>query len=232
MPTKVSQYIPWRLMHWLLRRQPRAYQFLTYGVSNVNTQEHWNEAWARHGEAGFRATAEIQEIRTEILKVVPRGASVLDVGCGVGEIMTLLRDANACKCSGVDIAPSAVAAVVSKGMHAERGALPAIPYADRSFDAIVCTETLEHVTDVQGSLQSIRRVLKPGGILVLSVPDGSVDEEDSHVHRFTQQKLSHLLKLHRFSLDSIDLIRTADVSPSLIVKARRPFEENNVPHSA
>jgi len=45
-----------------------------------------------------------------------------------------------------------------------------LPFADHSFDKIICSEVLEHIDDYTGVLQEIKRVLKPNGILAISVP--------------------------------------------------------------
>jgi ubiquinone/menaquinone biosynthesis C-methylase UbiE len=141
----------------------------------------------------------------------------LDVGCGVGEIMTLLRDRNSCDCSGLDIAPSAVAAVLAKGMTAKTASLPSIPYPDATFGAVVNTETLEHVTDAKGILREMQRILPPGGMLVLSVPDGSVDEEASHVHRFRQEQLRTLFSKY-FEVDRIEVMQAEAASLFAVVR--------------
>lgn len=210
-------------MVWLLRHCPPAYQFLAFGTFNANKPDHWNAAWSRHGNQGFRATGDVPEIRAEVLRAVPRDTTILDVGCGVGEIMSLLRDANGCQCYGVDFAPSAIAAVLASGMQAKVAALPEIPYEDAKFDAVVCTETLEHVSDAKASLQSMWRVLKPGGLLVLTVPDGTVDEEGIHFHRFTRDRLRRLLQQRQFVVEELaQLGNQAGSCPSFLALARRP----------
>ncbi|MCL6416515.1 methyltransferase domain-containing protein [Aestuariirhabdus sp. Z084] len=45
-----------------------------------------------------------------------------------------------------------------------------LPFADNSFDHVICSEVLEHIPDYQGVLQEINRVLRPDGLLVVSVP--------------------------------------------------------------
>src|ERR1044072_26072 len=144
--TRLGRDVPWFLMRWLSRNWSVAFQLLQYGTREINNEQHWDHAWKRHGKDGFRATSEVPELRRLVLDAVPRGTKVLDVGCGVGEMMTLLRDQNSCDCFGLDIAPTAVAAVVAKGMSAKTAVLPSIPYPDADFDVVVSTETLEHVT--------------------------------------------------------------------------------------
>jgi ubiquinone/menaquinone biosynthesis C-methylase UbiE len=75
----------------------------------------------------------------------------------------------------------AEAAVVEAGHAAEpggaerhlgwvRGSGLSLPFADACFDRVICAEVLEHIPDYQAVLREIRRVLKPGGVLAVSVP--------------------------------------------------------------
>jgi SAM-dependent methyltransferase len=70
--------------------------------------------------------------------------------------------------------------------------MPAV--ASASVDAVICTEVLEHVPDPAAALGEIERVLRPGGVLVLSVPHLSPIHEAPHdFYRYTCFGLSHLL---------------------------------------
>jgi SAM-dependent methyltransferase len=52
----------------------------------------------------------------------------------------------------------------------QRGDATRLPFADHSIDKIICSEVLEHIEDYQSVLKEIKRVLKPGGLLAVSVP--------------------------------------------------------------
>ena len=106
---------------------------------------------------------------------VQAGGRVLDVGCGVGRLLLRLQG-RGCQVFGIDIlrrdlvsARRHLAADPAASLLLGDGGR--IPFADASFDFVVCTETLEHAADSRLMLRELTRVLKPGGRLVVSVPD-------------------------------------------------------------
>jgi len=106
------------------------------------------------------------------LASVPAKATVLEVGAGAGQfIRSVKRIRPDLDCFGSDISKTAIekAKLVDDGVtYAVSG--DTLPYADASMDAVLIYDVLEHVTDVQGVLREIYRVLKPGGIFYASVP--------------------------------------------------------------
>jgi len=96
------------------------------------------------------------------------GLKVLDLGCAGGFMAEALARKGA-HVSGIDPAEDAVAAARAHA-SAENlsidyrvGVGEALPYEDAAFDAVVCVDVLEHVSDLGQVLAEIRRVLKPGG---------------------------------------------------------------------
>lgn len=86
-----------------------------------------------------------------------------------------------------------------------RAALERLPFSNNRFDRIVCTETLEHVTEPDRVLRELARVIRPGGILLLSVPVLSPVHQAPHDYfRYTPFGLRHLLKKTGFTAVSID----------------------------
>jgi len=97
------------------------------------------------------------------------GAS-LDVGCGRGDLgEALVR--HGWRVAGVEPSPEACAAARRRGVDATAGTLETVPYGAGTFDAVVMRHSLEHVPDPIRDLQRVKRVLRPGALLAISVPN-------------------------------------------------------------
>jgi len=100
--------------------------------------------------------------------------SVLDAGCGTGEntIRLILENMNSPKVTGVDFAQGMVEKSRSKypGCKFYQALLNKLPFPDSHFDMILSREVLEHVLESEAALKDMCRVLKSGGILILSTP--------------------------------------------------------------
>lgn len=82
------------------------------------------------------------------------------------------------------------------------GSVAELPFRAEAFDAVLCTEVLEHVRDPEQTLREFWRVLIPGGRLVLSVPFlYQVHEQPCDFYRYTYFGLCHLLTQAGFQLD-------------------------------
>lgn len=123
----------------------------------------------------------MQTIRLDSLRLQPRHR-VLDLGCGEGRhALAAYWFGAAREVVAVDVSQRDVMTARSR-----RGDFPQedphkhlhifvanglrLPFADHSFDVVICSEVLEHIPDYQAMLQEARRVLVPGGILAISVP--------------------------------------------------------------
>jgi len=100
-----------------------------------------------------------------------RGKRVLDIGCGPG--VQFLAHVARNEFHGVDISAAALAEAQRNGLIPHRLAVgdEPLPFPDRSFDAVVCTDIFEHLFDPLAALVEVRRVLKDDGVLIASVPN-------------------------------------------------------------
>src|SRR4051794_4660373 len=100
----------------------------------------------------------------------PQG-TLLDVGCGAGRYLDLMRALGWSRVVGVDISADAIANARSLGLEAYAGDLQEIGFPDNTFDAISASHTLEHVRDPLALLREIARVAKPGARVAIVVPN-------------------------------------------------------------
>lgn len=121
--------------------------------------------------------------------------SVLDVGCGEMPFRSLLPAS--AQYTGIDVA--------SAGDFGMRGGDQVIefdgvniPFADESFDFILCTEVLEHAAEPMALIEEMRRVLRVGGTLLATVPfSARVHHAPHDFHRFTRYRLAQLFACYK-----------------------------------
>jgi len=96
---------------------------------------------------------------------------LLEIGCGGGRFLNRMRQAG-WAVEGVDFDPNAAARIARKyGIRVSTGDLVDIRYGGESFDVVAMSQVLEHVHDPLPLLQECRRVLRPGGCLVVTTPN-------------------------------------------------------------
>jgi|SRR6266566_1019676 len=100
-----------------------------------------------------------------------QGKRILEVGCGGGKLLELLKPVN--DVVGVDASVDGIAACDARGIegHCIDTSSEPLPFADESFDLVICLETIEHMMNPYYALMEMRRVLRRGGRLVCSVPN-------------------------------------------------------------
>jgi SAM-dependent methyltransferase len=107
------------------------------------------------------------------LASLPETARILDAGCGTGGFLAKLRAAHAqAELFGLEYAEGAAARAAAKaGAHVAAGTVNALPFPDGAFDAVVSLDVICHGgVEEAAALAEFRRVLRPGGLLVLNLP--------------------------------------------------------------
>jgi SAM-dependent methyltransferase len=109
-----------------------------------------------------RRVGRAYDMALEIARVLPRGAEVLDVGCGSGFIAHHLSAMLGTSAVGIDLCRSAEAPIDYRRYDGAR-----FPAPDKSFDAVLLCYVLHHAQDVSVVLKEVRRVLRDGGLAVI-----------------------------------------------------------------
>ncbi len=125
------------------------------------------------GVPAGRSPPEFPLRRRFLLEHVAAGERVLDAGCGEGQFASELTRAGA-RVVGIDVAEEPLRRAARRDPGLDLRVVSADgpwPLADASFDVVWAGETIEHVADTAGWLSEVRRVLVPGGRLLLSTPD-------------------------------------------------------------
>lgn len=133
-------------------------------------------------------------IRAELDRLaVPASAVVLDAGCGSGRTMDELVAYG--EVHGIELDPGAADVARSRSRGEVRiGRLEELPWGDATFDLITCLDVIEHTPDDRVTLGELRRVCKPGGLLLVTVPAYQAlwsrhDEANHHYRRYSRAGL-------------------------------------------
>ncbi len=140
---------------------------------------------------------------------------ILDAGCGDGSLSIALAK-HGFKVRSIDLADGFVAMLKEKAINAhlndsidcKQGDITKVEFPDNTFDGIVCGEVLEHVLDDKRALSEFNRVLKKGGICVITVPVNPKlwdisDVVARHVKRYTKKELISLFQDNGFRVEKI-----------------------------
>jgi 2-polyprenyl-3-methyl-5-hydroxy-6-metoxy-1,4-benzoquinol methylase len=141
---------------------------------------------------------------------MPAGGRVLDVGCGRGLFLRMLQE-RGYQVQGTELS-AATAANAYAGVSVDAGELRVGQYPDASFDLVSIWHVLEHLREPHTALRASHRALRPGGRLLLAVPNfGSVQSRfggphwfhldlPRHIFHFSPETLERLLHSQRFQL--------------------------------
>jgi SAM-dependent methyltransferase len=118
-------------------------------------------------------TARLFERVRAIAARTPGARRLLDVGCWDGESTARYAAALNCAASGIEIQPEAADRAAARAIDVARIDLESepFPWPDASMDVVVCNQVFEHLKNVWLPMSEIHRVLRPGGTLLLSVPN-------------------------------------------------------------
>jgi SAM-dependent methyltransferase len=184
----------------------------------VTPSRYDDEVWALVPDEPVPAPEHLRDFVHSLGRV----EQALDVGCGDGR---LTAELDARELTAADVSRAALERARRRLPEAARIVElepdAPLPFDDGAYELVLCTETIEHVRDVQLLLSELRRVLRPGGRLALTTPANRPllrppAPLSPHLRFFTRRSLRRLLDELGFDVLSLDRR-----SGTLLARARR-----------
>lgn len=116
-----------------------------------------------------------ENVRREVLPLLPNHVDrIFEVGCGAGGTLSFLKSSGRCDwAGGVELFHDAAETAKGKVDLVLEGGIETInlPFEENSMDVILCLDVLEHLVDPWGVIRQLHALLKPGGVLICSIPN-------------------------------------------------------------
>lgn len=153
---------------------------------------------------------------------------ILDAGCGSSLIVQSLNNA-----VGMEFSFPKLRFLRRHGIPLTRGSAFALPFKDGSFDCVISSQVIEHIPFDEVLFTEMRRVLRPGGTLILGTPDYATigwrlieptygfllpgGYADEHITHYTREKLNEIMTRHGFTVEQVAYV----VRSELIMRCRK-----------
>ena len=152
---------------------------------------------------------------------------LLDCGCGTGPMISLLYEKDPSKhYTGIDITPKMIEVAKAKdlpGVDWVVGDCENLPFEEASFDAVICSNSFHHYPNPQAFFHSVKRVLRPGGRLILQ--DYTAPKPLLWLMNHTEMPLANLIGHGDVAAYSLDQVRSfceaAGLRPEKLARGRK-----------
>jgi SAM-dependent methyltransferase len=174
-------------------------------------------------------------IATELDRLtLPADARLLDAGCGSGR--TLADLAQLGEAHGIELSPDAAQIARRRGLgEVVVGRVEELPWPTANFDLITCLDVIEHTPDDAVALRELRRVSKPAGWLLVTVPAyqslwSAHDDANHHYRRYSRRTLTDALTAALWQPVRITSFNSMLLAPAAAIRlARRRRRHNGAP---
>jgi methionine biosynthesis protein MetW len=177
----------------------------------------------------------------QVLAHLPPGGRVLDVGCGSGALLRHLEGRAGYR-AGVELsATAATAAARFADEVANLAVTDSLPFLAASFDVVVCADILEHLPDPASALVSVTGLCRPGGTVVISVPNVAYWQarlrllrgiwryeptglfDSGHLRFLTRETLLALVADAGLQLEKIGPAQLPGLAPHVLARVPKPL---------
>jgi SAM-dependent methyltransferase len=159
----------------------------------------------------------LADVVSRMFKPPSASPRILDVGCGPGNLLDYLTPYG--RIFGTDFSIDALRFCIGRGFNRQfRADFHNLPVQTDSFDLVTCIDVLEHLTDDRRAIGELQRILRPGGMLVVSVPAfqflwGDHDTLYGHHRRYTTGELRERLEAGGFEMRKLSYFEPMFVAP-------------------
>lgn len=234
-----------RLAHWyenirkLVRGRPpwsAEDELAYYRVTERLVAEH-RQRQAMHARQayfpGLRTMRDLDLLDTDLVL----GANILDIGAGEGQLAQAVAHAGAREVWALDVSPKQLFAPAERACEGLRFVIASAsdtPFGDESFDGVTAHLVLHHIEPLGPLLHEVSRVLRPGGWFVAVEPTpligllahGQTSENESPISPArvkAELKTAGFSEIsHRYHWSRLDTSKLGPLSPSYVVRARKP----------
>ena len=161
-------------------------------------------------------------------------ARILDIGCSTGCLLSLFKERGYSNLIGVDPSPSCAETVIKRyGIETVASTISTFE-PNESFDVIILSAVVEHLVDLDSSIQKVISMLNPNGLLFIEIPDAERFDtyiftpfqqfSIEHINYFTQHSITNLLS--KFSFEIIEMQKSENkgnqtIDPNLLILSRK-----------
>jgi len=135
--------------------------------------------------------------------------NVLDIGCGVGDLLSTLLT-RGLQCYGIDLSIFALRVARSRVKNADLIQADArfLPFRFNSFGVVLCSEVFEHIRREDQAVEEIHRVLAGNGVTIVTVPQGEQhwteeDRKEGHLRRYSKMYLTRMFESTGFEIEDL-----------------------------
>src|SRR5437016_3123801 len=182
-----------------------------YAHGGLKSRQHTLKARLRNrfleGLGGYGSCFDLWMIRrlapiglVDVIIPSERRGKLLDVGCGDGERAYWYQQ-RGFEVYGVEVSEKGAANASKIGINVHRGSLSSAGYPDVFFDIVVMAHVLEHTHSPKEYLDESFRILKPGGLLAVAVPN--IESHSANVFKADWAFLMPPIPLYHFSVDTL-----------------------------
>ncbi|MGE3619509.1 MAG: class I SAM-dependent methyltransferase [Acidimicrobiia bacterium] len=157
-------------------------------------------------------------------RLVP-GARVLDVGCGTGDNLAMLAEVAGGPVVGVELSAHAVARAPlgPTGTRVAVARAEELPLAPASVDLACAMDVVEHLDDDVAALEEVRRVLRPAGLLLVTVPAyqwlwSAHDDRAAHRRRYVRPEVEAVVRRAGFDVERSSYFNSFLVPPAVLLR--------------